>query len=117
MRWEGRFSSLKMPQGVACGTIVVDHVDINTEGYETHAVVKYTGVFRKGKVVNVSVIIKGMVMKINLGEGREVVFTINTKTDTMVQGSYVVGKVDKGQFYLQPEGSPPIENQQSCVIS
>jgi len=115
-KWEGRFSSLKLPQGIACGTIVVDRVEPQNEGYTTNATITYTGLFRKGTVINVSVVAQGNEMSIDL-KGRHVTFRIDNRKEKLVSGSYIVDRgVDHGQFVLQPEGSPPLEDPRQCNI-
>lgn len=120
MSWIGKFSSLRFPQGIACGNLSVDYVSIedhdNGIEYKSDATITYTGVFRKGKKIRIPFTAKGMTMSLDL-EGRHVTFTIQKKSPKMVYGTYVVGKIDHGQFYLQPEGStPPQNNEQGCSI-
>lgn len=115
-KWEGRFSSLKMPQGVACGNITVDRIDLKSEGYTTKATVTYTGLFRKGRSISVNVKAAGDTMSIDL-DGRPITFTVKDRKENLISGSYIVGKgIDKGQFVLQPEGSPPLGDPRQCVV-
>jgi len=121
MKWEGEFSSLRLPTGVLSGHIIVDKVEVNKVGYTSKAKITYTGMFRKGMVMEVEVEAKDKEMTIDL-KGRVIKFKIDTQTDRMITGSYKVtksteGKLDSGQFYLQPEGSPKIKNPQDCCIS
>ncbi len=118
--WNGRFSSLRLPPGIISGNIVVDNLDPHGEGYTSKARVVYTGIFRKGRKLEITLTAKGDTMEVDL-DGRLVQFTIQTRADKMLTGKYVIkrsndGQLDHGQFYLQPEGCPPIENHQNCCI-
>jgi hypothetical protein len=119
--WEGKFSSLRFPQGFSCGKLQVDYVNVEDHDkgieYKSDATISYTGLFRKGKKIRIPFTAKGMVMSLDV-DGRHVTFTIESKSPNIIYGSYIVGdKLDYGQFYLQPEGSPPPpNNEQGCSI-
>jgi hypothetical protein len=115
-RWEGKFSSTVYPAALVSGDISVNNVDPSKDNYETTATVTYRGVYHLNQSSSVKVFVSGDTMTVSI-DSREITFTIATKTDKMINGTYTCKRpYDSGQFYLQPEGSPPIENAQSCSI-
>lgn len=114
MKWEGKFSSLKYPPGMATGNIRVDIKDKSE--YDTDVKIKYTGVYKKGQTITVQVHVVGDTMTLKLDD-KIITFTVVNRSDKIISGNYKCkNPLDHGQFYLQPEGSPPIENTQSCLI-
>lgn len=114
MKWEGKFSTLSLPFGSVGGYIVVDHVDLNRTGYTSLAHITYSGLYKHGKKFDVEVKVEDNEMSVKL-DGHTIQFKIEKKTNDMITGNYVVKGLDRGQFYLQPAGSKPINNDQ-CII-